>query len=169
MDSATPEFSITRKFKAPQELVFDAFSNATALAKWWGPVEAPIEVIHLDFKPKGTFHYKMKGSHESYGLFRYIAIDAPHKLTWINSFANEQGEIITPPFEGMDVPREIRNELTLTELDGVTTLVLVCTPVNANASEIQTFSDIADSMEHGYGGTLGQLEQYLTHQTSTTS
>ena len=161
METTTEVFSITRQFEAPKELVFDAFSNAAALGKWWGPVEAPIEVIHLDFRPNGSFHYKMKGAHTSYGLFRYIAIDPPNSLTWINSFANEQGEIIKPPFEGMDVPREIRNEVTLSEKDGVTTLFLVCAPVNATAAELKTFDDIRESMEQGYGGTLSQLGQYL--------
>jgi len=99
METTMQEFSITRQFEAPRELVFDAFSNAEALAKWWGPVEAPIEVIHLDFRPNGRFHYKMNGAQVSYGLFRYLSIDAPNSLAWINSFANEQGEIIKPPLK----------------------------------------------------------------------
>ena len=161
METATPTFSITREFEAPMKLVFEAFSTAAALGEWWGPVEAPIEVIHLDFRPGGRFHYKMKGEHTSYGLFKYTQIEAPRTITWINSFANEQGEVIKPPFPGMDVPREIQNTITLSEENGITRLVLVCHPVHATAEEIATFTSITQSMEQGYGGTLGQLKTYL--------
>ena len=161
METGTPEFSITREFEAPIKLVFEAFSTATALAQWWGPVEAPIEVIRLDFRPGGVFHYKMKGEHTSYGLFKYTQIEVPRTITWVNSFANEQGEVIKPPFPGMDVPREIQNTITLTEENGITRLVLVCHPLHATPEEIATFSSITQSMEQGYGGTLGQLKTYL--------
>lgn len=161
METATPKFSITREFEAPMKLVFEAFSTATALGQWWGPVEAPIEVIRLDFRPGGIFHYKMKGEHTSYGLFKYTQIEAPRSITWINSFANEQGEVIKPPFPGMDVPREIQNTITLSEENGITRLVLVCHPLHASPEEIATFNAITQSMEQGYGGTLGQLKTYL--------
>lgn len=154
-------FSLTRTFKAPKRLVFRAFSSPEALSKWWGPVEAPIDVIKLDFRPGGIFHYKMKGEHINYGIFKYKEIDPPNSITWINSFANEKGEIIKPPFEGFDLPREILNKIILTENNGITTLVLSSKPVNASESEINTFISITESMEKGFGGTFDQLENYL--------
>jgi uncharacterized glyoxalase superfamily protein PhnB/uncharacterized protein YndB with AHSA1/START domain len=166
MDNSKQKFSISRTFNAPKAMIFDAFSNPEALAKWWGPVEAPIDVIKLDFKVGGTFHYRMNGKQINYGIFNYKEIDKPNSITWINSFANEKGEIIKPPFEGMDVPREILNKITLTEKDGITTLLLYSEPVNASESEISTFAAITEGMEKGYGGTLNQLEHYLKTQIS---
>jgi len=61
----------------------------------------------------------------------------------------------------MDIPREIRNEASFSEKDGVTTLVLVCVPVKASAAELRTFNEIRESMDQGYGGTLSQLSNYL--------
>jgi uncharacterized protein YndB with AHSA1/START domain len=161
METEKNRFSIVRTFKAPIDLVFGAFSDAGALEKWWGPVEAPIEVIKLDFRPGGSFHFKMNGEQVMYGLFKYQNIREPDQLSWISSFANEKGEIIKPPFEGLDVPREILNEIVLAETDGITTLTLSSRPINANDDEIGTFNSIAESMEQGYGGTFNQLEEYL--------
>ncbi|MBS1597002.1 MAG: SRPBCC domain-containing protein [Bacteroidetes bacterium] len=154
-------FTLTRTFKAPRKKVFDAFSDAEALAKWWGPVEAPIDVIKLDFRPGGFFHYKMKGAQVNYGIFHYKEIDAPNSIVWVNSFANEKGEIIKPPFEGIDVPREMLVRITLSENNGATTLTLVSEPINASEKEIDTFNAIRESMVQGFGGTFNQLENYL--------
>lgn len=161
MNTSNPSFTLTRSFRAPKELVFDAFATQEALARWWGPVEAPIDVISLDFRQGGSFHYKMKGQQINYGLFRYLAIKRPDSMSWINSFANENGEIIKPPFEGIDVPKEMLVKIVLSEKDGVTTLFLESEPVNATDSEISTFISMKDSMTQGFGGTMSQLESYL--------
>lgn len=161
MNTSHPSFTLTRSFRAPKELVFDAFATKEALARWWGPVEAPIDVISLDFRPGGSFHYKMKGQQIHYGLFRYLAISRPDSMSWINSFANEKGEVIKPPFEGIDVPKEMLVKIILSEKDGVTTLLLESEPVNATDSEISTFISMKDSMNQGFGGTMSQLESYL--------
>jgi uncharacterized protein YndB with AHSA1/START domain len=161
MHTSIPTFTFTKTFRASQTQVFEAFANAEALAQWWGPVEAPIEVVSLDFKPGGHFHYKMIGQQINYGLFKYLQIDAPHSIEWINSFADAAGNVIKPPFEGLDFPKEIVNKITLTEVDGITTLQLVSTPLNATENELSTFSSFTESMQQGFGGTLNQLEAYL--------
>jgi uncharacterized protein YndB with AHSA1/START domain len=161
MSTTIPTFTFTKTFRASQAQVFEAFANAEALAQWWGPVEAPIEVLSLDFRPGGHFHYKMMGQQINYGLFKYLQIDRPHSIEWINSFADAAGNTIKPPFEGIDFPKEIVNKITLTEVDGITTLQLVSTPLNATENELATFSSFTESMEQGFGGTLNQLEAYL--------
>lgn len=161
MQTHTPSFTLTRLLHASKAQVFEAFTNAQALAQWWGPVEAPIEVVSLDFRPGGHFHYKMMGQQINYGLFKYLQIDAPHSIEWINSFADAAGNAIKPPFEGIDFPKEIVNKITLTEKEGITTLQLVSTPLNATENELTTFTSFTESMEQGFGGTLGQLEAYL--------
>ena len=162
METLKQKFSLTRTFNAPQELVFDAFSNAEALEKWWGPVEAPIDVVRLDFRPGGIFHYRMKGDKISYGIFKFLEISRPNRIVWVNSFANEKAEIIKPPFEGLDFPKEILVSLDLKETEGVTKLSLTSEPMNASDAEIQTFNSIRPSMKQGFGGTFDQLENFLS-------
>ncbi len=161
MEIILGKFSLTKVFKASKEEVFDAFSSAQAMEKWWGPVEAPIDVISFDFRPGGIFHYRMNGEVLTYGVFKFLEINRPHSLIWINSFANEEAEIIKPPFDGLDIPKEILNRVDLTEKEGYTTLSLSSEPVNASPEEIKTFDSIRSSMETGFGGTFNQLHKFL--------
>lgn len=163
MSTVKEQFSITRTFNAPKQVVFNAFSNAEALAQWWGPANMAIDVVKLDFRPKGIFHYSMKmGDTIRYGVFHYIAIEEPNRIEWINSFANEAGEIIQAPFPGLFFPKEVMNIMTLTESDGLTTLHLTGYPINANAEEEQTYYSMFAGMNQGFSGTLDQLEAYLS-------
>lgn len=162
MSTVKEQFSITRSFNAPKQAVFNAFANAEALAQWWGPANMPIDVIKLDFRPQGIFHYSMKAPGAiRYGVFRYVAIEEPNRIEWINSFANEEGEIIQAPFPGLVFPKEVMNILTLSEQDGVTTLHLTGYPINASEAEENTYYSMFASMNQGFTGTLNQLEAYL--------
>lgn len=162
MSTVKKQFSITRTFKASKQQVFDAFANAEALAKWWGPAKMPIDVLQLDFRPQGIFHYSMKaGEVLRYGVFHYVTIEEPNRIEWINSFANEAGEIIQAPFPGLVFPKQVMNILTLTEEDGITTLHLTGYPINANEEEENTYYSMFASMNQGFTGTLDQLEEYL--------
>lgn len=163
METTYKPFSLTKTFNAPKKAVFAAFANEEALAEWWGPVEAPIDVIKLDFRRGGIFHYKMKGNFNEYGIFRYREIIEPDSITWVNSFADENAQIIKPPFKGIDIPSEILNKITLEEKNGVTTLTLTAKPINASDKEVHDFYAITESMENGLGGTFNQLEKYLNN------
>jgi uncharacterized protein YndB with AHSA1/START domain len=77
---ANQQLVITRTFEASKVDVFNAFATPEALAEWWGPVEAPIDVISLDFRAGGKFHYRMNGAMVYYGVFRYQQIDSPDKI-----------------------------------------------------------------------------------------
>lgn len=162
MSTVKEQFSISRTFNASKQQVFDAFSNAEALAQWWGPANMGIDVVKLDFRPQGIFHYGMKmGDTMRYGVFHYVAIEEPNRIEWINSFADEAGEIIQAPFPGLVFPKEVMNIMTLTEENGVTTLHLTGYPINANEEEENTYYSMFASMNQGFNGTLDQLENYL--------
>lgn len=162
MSTVKERFSITRTFNASRQQVFDAFANAEALTQWWGPVNMPIDVIKLDFRPQGIFHYSMKAADVTrYGVFHYVKIEEPNRIEWVNSFANEAGEIIAAPFPGLVFPKQVMNILTLTEENGKTTLHLTGYPINASEEEEHTYYSMFASMNQGFTGTLNQLEAYL--------
>lgn len=72
------EVHVVSHFKAPVEVVFDAFSTAEALNAWWGPVETKNSTISLDFRTGGTFFYKMEGSEQvNYARFLFHRIERP--------------------------------------------------------------------------------------------
>ena len=154
--------NIVRAFKAPKDLVFGAFSQAEAFVQWWGPAGMPMKIKHFDFRTGGTLHYKMEGGEKvMWGLFKYGQILKPVLIEFVSSFSDEAGNICKSPFP-MDFPLEIFNRLTLTEMDGITTLTLAGHPINATSEQEATYYSIRKNMEEGFGGTFDQLEKYLT-------
>ncbi len=159
----TEKLKITRTYNAPKQMVFEAFATAQELEKWWGPIEMPIKVLKLDFKPQGIFHYIMEGhGMKNYGIFRYHKIEPYDLIVWTNSFSNENAEICKPPFD-MDFPLEIYNELSFEEKDGKTTITIVGGPVNASVEQEKVFISLFENMTQGFNGTFNQLEKYLNN------
>lgn len=156
------ELVITRIFNAPRELVWKAWTDPGSLEQWWGPKGFKIRVSEFDLRPGGIFHYRMKAADapDMWGKFVYREIDAPGQLVYVNSFSDEEGNIIRPPFD-QNWPKEILNALTLTEEDGKTKLVQRSRPINATDEERKTFEDNFESMDQGFGGTFDQLEGHL--------
>ena len=47
------EVTLIRTFKAPPALVFDCFTDADHLARWWGPLACENVVHKLEVRPGG--------------------------------------------------------------------------------------------------------------------
>jgi uncharacterized protein YndB with AHSA1/START domain len=165
MENITTQLKITREFYAPRVLVFKAFTTKEALAQWWGPKGSDIFVKELNFNPGGVFHYSMTNEHGvMWGKFQYREIVEPERIVFVNSFADEDGNIIRAPFFDGGWPLEILNTLTLTEQNGKTLLTIIGGPINATAEEHTLFDSIQSSMQEGFGGTFDKLDIYLASQ-----
>jgi uncharacterized protein YndB with AHSA1/START domain len=164
-NSPTPperEFTITRVFNAPRDLVFKAQTEAERLAQWWGPKGFKMLVTRMDLRPGGMFLYCMRSpeGHEMWGKFVYREVVAPERLVFVNSFSDAQGGTVRAPF-APDWPLEVLNIVTFTEHGGKTTLHMRGAPVNATEAERRRFDSFHEQMNQGFGGTLDQLEAYL--------
>ncbi|MBU1358206.1 MAG: SRPBCC domain-containing protein [Gammaproteobacteria bacterium] len=157
-------FVITRQFSAPRDRVWKAWSEVDQLARWWGPKGCSVEVLHLDFRPGGLFHYRMQfeGAPPMWGRFNFQNIAAPERIVWLNSFANERCGIARAPFSE-ECPLEIRNSVEFTENAGTTTLAIRAQPFGASDAELQFFEQLCSSgsLDQGYGGTFEQLAAHL--------
>ena len=156
------EFIIVREFNAPRELVFDTFTQAEHLSKWWGPKGSQIQILTADIKPGGTFHYELTSPENTTmcGKFVYREIARPAKIVFVSSFADRTGNIIPAPFP-IKFPNEILNTWTLTEQDGKTTITLRGEPINGTEEERASYRNLFSSMEQGFGGTFNQLDAHL--------
>ena len=165
-DSALPpgerELVITRVFDAPRELVWQAFTESSRLAQWWGPMGCTMQVHSLELRPGGVFQYAMRSpdGHVEWGRFVYRDIQAPERMVFVNSFCDEKGTIIRAPFSPT-WPLEILNTVTFTETNGKTTVTLRGGPINATEEELETFWNAQDSMRQGFSGTFDRLAVYL--------
>ncbi|MEO5806586.1 SRPBCC domain-containing protein [Devosia sp.] len=52
---------ITRTFKAPRRLMWQAFAEPYHLAQWWGPEGYSNPVCEMDFRVGGHWHHVMRG------------------------------------------------------------------------------------------------------------
>lgn len=163
MTTQAKEFVYSRTVDAPRDLVWKAWSEPQHLAEWWGPKGCKLKVASLDFKPGGIFHYGMEWSTGSimWGRFVYREMTPPERLVFVNSFADENAEIIRAPFSE-HWPREVLNVVTFEDLGGNKTRVtLRGGPVNPTEEERAIFEGMFDSMNQGFGGTFDQLVAYL--------
>jgi len=157
-----PDFVVTRLLNAPRNLVWKAWTETDALARWWGPKGFGLSILKHEMKPGGHFHYGMKtpDGMSLWGRFVYREITPPDRLTYVSSFADERGELAVNPWLP-DFPLELSNVLTLAEENGRTRLMLVASPIEANEAQVAAFVGLHASMQGGYAGTFEQLEAYL--------
>lgn len=140
------EITLVRTFNAPAALVFDCFTDADHLAKWWGPLACENVVNRLDPQPGGEISLHMSGpgySHTMGGEF--VEIDRPRRLVFL-----------TKAFEAPDGGWGIvnRNTLTFEDLGGSTRLTLH-TLVEKAAGDI-VLGALA-GMKTGWGQSLERL------------
>jgi uncharacterized protein YndB with AHSA1/START domain len=160
--SAGQEFVVSRVLNAPRALVFKAWTESERLAQWWGPKGMQLSINKMDLQPGGIFHYRMQtpDGQTMWGRFTFREIQAPERLVFVVSFADEQANPQRHPFSA-EWPLETLTTVTFTEEDGKTTMTMRGIPINATETECKTFQAGHGSMQQGWGGTLEQLEAYL--------
>lgn len=156
------EFVITRVFQAPRELIFQSWIEPERLARWWGPAGFSLSVLALELRPGGIFHYGMRSpdGYEMWGKFTYQQITAPERIVSTLSFADQLGNPVRHPMSPT-WPLFTLNDMSLTEDDGLTTMVLRSAPFDASEVERATFKEGHASMRLGFGSTFDQLDAYL--------
>lgn len=146
-EGKTLEF--TRKFNAPRELVWLAYSDAEHLKRWWGPRGWTTDPCTVDFRPGGVWHYCMKGEGmESWGKAVYQEIAAPERLVYLDAFSDADANSFPP---------EMLIRLDF-EAHGDTT-VLRSSSTFATEEDLQTVLNMG--VIEGVGQTMDRLEEYL--------
>ena len=81
----TPEFTITRTFNAPRELVWKAWTDKFELARWFHPMGVTAESVSVDLRVGGRYRYTMlnESTGEEYPTGgEYLAINPVEKLVF---------------------------------------------------------------------------------------
>ncbi|MDX6713019.1 MAG: hypothetical protein QOH96_4035 [Blastocatellia bacterium] len=77
------EIVLTRTFRAPRTVVFEAWTRAEHVTQWWDPSGVPLSVCEIDLRPNGAFRWVNRahgGEHSFAGTYREIA--APERLVF---------------------------------------------------------------------------------------
>ena len=156
-------FVLSRVFDAPRKLVWQAWTDPEHLKRWFGPKGFTMPACSMDLRPGGVFHYGMKSpdGHEMWGKWIFKEIVPPEKLVVVASFSDAKGGVTRHPASAT-WPLEMLSTTTFTEHAGKTTLTLRWAPHKATEEERKTFNSAHAGMTQGWGGTMAQLEAYLT-------
>lgn len=95
------ELFLERVFDAPRELVFEVFSTAEHLMRWFGTTGWPLTVCNIDFRSGGVWHYCMKCNdesqeyfgQESWGRAVFNEIVEPERIVYIDVFSDAEGNV----------------------------------------------------------------------------
>jgi uncharacterized protein YndB with AHSA1/START domain len=135
---------ITREFDAPRHLVYRAWTTPELVKRWWSANRGEVTVAEIDLRVGGRWRYVMiaDGGFEVgfHGEYREIV-------------PNER-IVSTEVYEGMP-DGEALDTLTLTEVDGRTTLTILV----EHASKEHRDGHINSGMEAGMQDAMDLLEQ----------
>ncbi|MDQ1910789.1 SRPBCC family protein [Paenibacillus sp. GD4] len=78
------ELQVKRTFQAPQELVFDVWTDPKHLPNWWGPSGFTITIHSMEVKPGGAWRYIMHGPDgtDYDNVIRYLEVVRPERLVY---------------------------------------------------------------------------------------
>jgi len=156
------EFSITREFNAPQDLVYKAWTEPSRLLSWFGPVGTKLSIKKADMQPGGEMVYGMKAPDGSmmWGRWTFRDLTPPERIVLVLSFVDEKENAIPHPF-APDLPVNLLSTISFEEKGGKTLMTLRSQGMHATDKGRIAFHNLFASMEKGWGGTLDQLGAYL--------
>ncbi len=160
---------IQRVLRAPQNLVWDAWTSAEHLLQWFHPKSWELSTCELDARVGGEFHYCMsaEGMPDMWGLWKIQRLERPELLEFVVSFSDADRAIVRAPFHE-HWPLEVLSRVTLAPHaghGGGTLMTLFSEPVNATPEERAAFTAGIASMQTGWGQTLESLEAHLAAAT----
>jgi uncharacterized protein YndB with AHSA1/START domain len=130
--SPTHEVRVVRELNGPPEQVWRAWSDPDLLRRWWGPDGFTCPRAEVDFRVGGATIVTMKAPEEyGGGVFHnrwaYTIIDEPIRIEFVSTFADEDGNVISPVAAGVppEVPDEVPHVIELEPLPGNRTRLTV--------------------------------------------
>lgn len=115
VNKETRTVNIVREFDAPQDLVWDAFTNAEIIDQWIAPKPYTAKTKYADFKVDGKRFYAMVSpdGDEFWSIQTYTSITPKTNFKMFNAFADKDEN---PQLPGSDWDH------TFSEEDGKTTV-----------------------------------------------
>jgi uncharacterized protein YndB with AHSA1/START domain len=93
VDTENNSMTITREFAARRQQVWDCYTKAELLNKWWAPKPLTTKTKDMDFKEGGHWHYAMidPNGQEYWGKMEYQTTRPIQHLKLLNGFSDESG------------------------------------------------------------------------------
>jgi uncharacterized protein YndB with AHSA1/START domain len=139
------EIVITRTFNAPPRIVFEAWTKADLMRRWWVPQSSGLTLLscEMDVRTGGSYRFVFKhpAAPEGMAFFgRYLEVSPYSRLVWTNDESGNAGQ---------------RSTLTLEEHGDTTRIVL---------HELYPSAEAFEAAKGSYDGipeSFGQLDALL--------
>jgi uncharacterized protein YndB with AHSA1/START domain len=147
--AGSAEFTMTRVFNAPRDLVWKAWTDPAHAKHWWGPIGFTTTVYESDLRPGGAIVRHMRAPDGTIvrSMGTYEEVVAAERLV-------SSGQLERPG----ELPFEVRTTVTFQEHDGKTTVAV------HQAYSKMTAAAAAAAVEgarDGWSQAIGRLEAYL--------
>ena len=141
-----------RSFSAPKEKVWEYYTTAELLDKWWAPEPYKAVTKSFDFSEGGHWHYVMQGpeGEAHFCINNYKTIHPQESFSAFDGFANEDWSVKT------DMPGSDW-EVTFTQNGDMTDVKVVLTCDSKEG--LSTLVEMG--MKEGFNQGLDQLEVLL--------
>ena len=96
------EVVVTRTINGPARIVFEAFSKAELLKRWWVPQSMGMTLLscEVDARVGGKYRLVFDASPEPVAFFgTYVEVKPYSRLAWTNDEGGEGGSVTTVTFE----------------------------------------------------------------------
>lgn len=143
---------IKREFNCNLELVWQAWTTAELLDKWWAPKPYHIETKLLNLNVGGIWLYAMVSptNEKMWCKANYMSIEAQKLLSWSDAFCDEHGN------ENNIKPRSLWTN-NFTESKGITTVNI--TLQHDKLEDIETMINMG--FKEGFSMAVGNLDELL--------
>lgn len=144
MSAVAEKLVIKRRFKAPVERVYAAWTDASLMRRWFAPGEMTVPEAEADVRVGGRYRVRMSESgsdcefHTTGGVYREVVPNERLVFTW--------------QWEGSDLETLVTLEFTALAADE-TELTLI--------HEGFDNEDTREKHGHGWDGCLAKLESFL--------
>lgn len=97
------EVVVTRTINGPARIVFDAFTKAELLRRWWVPKSKGMTLLSCDVDARVGGKYRLvfdvPGSEPAAFFGTYVEVKPYSRLAWTNDEGGEGGPVTTVTFE----------------------------------------------------------------------
>lgn len=108
------ELRLTRRFAAPRERVFDAWTTPEALKRWWCPPGWSPERMDVDLRPGGMYYLGMRQDNRDDVVSirgRFLEIHRPERLVytwrWHGAFEGMPETLVAVDFQSVQDGTEV--------------------------------------------------------------
>lgn len=96
------EVVITRTFNAPARIVFEAWTKAEHMRRWWVPKSTGLTLLscEMDVRVGGGYRFVFEATPEPMAFFgRYVEVTPHSRLVWTNDESGDAGQVSTLTLE----------------------------------------------------------------------